>query len=156
VDKVRTVLQPMCREVFTCGPVPAGLHLKLAVNLFLITMVTGLAEAFHFAEQHGLDLHLARQVLDAGPMASSVSRGKAAELVDRDFAVRAAVSDVLYNNRLIADASRRADIASPLLDVCLRLFQDTEDLGHGSDDMAAVIASIDGRTTQLRSHGESR
>jgi 3-hydroxyisobutyrate dehydrogenase len=63
---------------------------------------------------------------------------------------------VLYNNRLIADASRRADIASPLLDVYLRLFQDTEDLGHGSDDMAAVIASIEGRTTQLRSHGESR
>jgi 3-hydroxyisobutyrate dehydrogenase len=65
---------------------------ELAVNLFLITMVTGLAEAFHFADQHGLDLHLVRQVLDAGPMASSVSRGKAAELVDRDFAVRAAVS----------------------------------------------------------------
>ena len=89
-------------------------------------------------------------------MASSVSRANAAELVDRDFAVRAAESDVLYNNRLIADASRRAGIASPLLDVCLGLFQETEDLGHGSADMAAVIASIENRTAQLRSEGENR
>jgi 3-hydroxyisobutyrate dehydrogenase len=140
----------MCGEVFTCGPVPAGLHLKLAVNLFLITMVTGLTEAFHFAAQHGLDLELVRRVLDAGPMASSVSRAKAAGLVDRDFAVRAAVSDVLMNNRLIAEAARRAELASPLLDVCFELFQEAQDLGHGKSDMAAVVAAIESRTAQLR------
>lgn len=45
--------------------------MKLAVNLFLITIVTGLAEAAHFAERHGLDMELFRAVLDAGPMASN-------------------------------------------------------------------------------------
>lgn len=150
VAEVRPLLEPMCREIFTCGPVPAGLHLKLAVNLFLITMVTGLTEAFHFAGQHDLDLDLVRRVLDAGPMASSVSRAKAAELVDRDFAVRAAVSDVLMNNRLIAEAARRADLASPLLDVCFQLFQEAEDHGHGKLDMAAVVKAVEARTSQVR------
>ncbi len=50
-----------------------ALLMKLAVNLFLITMVTGLAEAFHFADGYGLDLDRLRAVLDAGPMASPVS-----------------------------------------------------------------------------------
>ena len=87
VEVVRVLLAPMCRETFGCGPVPSALLMKLSVNLFLITMVTGLAEAMHFAGHHGLDLEQFAAVLDAGPMASSVSRVKAAKLVAKDFAV---------------------------------------------------------------------
>ena len=118
VDRVRPLLAPMCRDTVDCGPVPNGLLMKLAVNLYLITMVTGLAEAAHFAERHGLDQERFVAILDAGPMASLVSRGKAAKLLARDFSVQAASLDVLKNNRLVAEAARRGRIASPLLDVC--------------------------------------
>jgi len=57
LEEVRPLLQPMCHETIICGPVPSALLMKLSVNLFLITMVTGLAEAAHFADQHGLDMH---------------------------------------------------------------------------------------------------
>ena len=120
--------------------------MKLAVNLFLITMVTGLAEAFHFAERHGLDLRQLLAVLDAGPMASSVSRGKASKLVVRDFGVQASISNVLENNRLIAEAARRSELASPLLDVCHSLYGEAVEIGHGASDMAAVIRAIEART----------
>ena len=80
--------------------------MKLAVNLFLITEVAGLVEAFHFAEGNGLDLELFRSVVDAGPMASDVFRLKLGKLVSGDFTVQASISDVFYNNRLIADAAR--------------------------------------------------
>lgn len=113
VAAVRPLLAPMCREAFRCGPVPDALVMKLAVNLFLITQVTGLTEAFHFAGRHGLDQGLLRDVLDAGPMASAVSRMKAPKLLTRDFTVQAAAADVLKNNRLIADAARKAGLASP-------------------------------------------
>src|SRR5229473_2569535 len=82
----------------------------------LVAMLAGLAEAVHFAERHGLDLGQLVAVLDAGPMASDVSRVKAAKLVARDFAVQAAISNVLENVRLIAGAARQAGIASPLID----------------------------------------
>jgi 3-hydroxyisobutyrate dehydrogenase len=45
VASVRPLLAPMCRDAIACGPVPNALFMKLAVNLFLITMVTGLVEA---------------------------------------------------------------------------------------------------------------
>ncbi|MFF8394973.1 NAD(P)-dependent oxidoreductase [Streptomyces sp. NPDC016172] len=146
VATVRPLLAPMCRETFVCGAVPSALLLKFSVNLFLIAVVTGLAEAFHFAERHGLDQHLFRDVLDAGPLASAVSRGKAPKLVERDFSVQAAAADVLKNNRLIAEAARKADLASPLLDVCHALYDETVRRGHGGEDMVAVLHALEART----------
>jgi 3-hydroxyisobutyrate dehydrogenase len=124
--------------------------MKLAVNLFLITTVTGLAEAYHFAERHGLDPAVFREVVDGGQMASAVSRVKVAKLVTGDWHAQAAAADVLMNNRLIAEAARRAGLASPLLDACHALFAEAVALGHGDDDMAAVLAAIEARTAAAR------
>lgn len=145
-EAVRPLLAPMCRETFGCGPVPGALLMKFSVNLFLITLVTGLTEAFHFADRHGLDQRLLRDVLDAGPMASDVSRVKESKLLVRDFTVQAAAADVLKNNRLIAEAARKADLASPLLDVCHALYGEAVDQGHGGKDMVAVLHALETRT----------
>jgi 3-hydroxyisobutyrate dehydrogenase len=154
VADVRQLLPPMCRESFVCGTVaPDALLMKLAVNLFLITMVTGLAEAFHFADRYGLDRDRFLAVLDAGPMASGVSRMKSLQLRDGDFAVQAAALDVLKNNRLIADAARDASLASPLLDVCHALFAETVELGLGDADMVAVLRAIEALTKGVRAEG---
>lgn len=153
VEAVRPLLRPMCHETFTCGPVPNALLMKLSVNLFLITMVTGLTEAYHFADQHGLDRQQFLAVLDAGPMASSVSRMKAPKLLARDFAVQAAALDVLKNNQLIADAARASGLASPLLDVCHALYGETVALGHDDADMVAVLHAFEARTGVSRRPG---
>nr|WP_280176075.1 NAD-binding protein [Stappia indica] len=120
--------------------------MKLSVNLFLITMVAGLAEAFHFAERHGADLQRFQAVLDVGPMASAVSRIKLAKLCAGDFSVQAAISDVKMNSGLVAEAARGAGIAAPLLDAADALFGEAEGLGLGKQDMAAVVKAIAART----------
>jgi 3-hydroxyisobutyrate dehydrogenase len=146
VEAVRPKLSPMCRDAVVCGAIPGALTMKLAVNLYLITLVTGLAEAAHFAARHDLDLAQFGRVLDAGPMASMVSRGKNAKLLTGDFSAQAAVTDVLKNNRLVASAARTAGIASPLLDACHALYREAEALGHGKEDMIAVLRAIEART----------
>ncbi len=146
VASAQPLLAPMCRRAIDCGPSPNALLMKFAVNLFLITMVTGLVEATHFAQRYGLDLEQFVAVLDAGPMASDVSRVKAAKLLARDFAVQGAISNVLENNRLIAGAAREAHVASPLLDVCHALYAETQALGLGAEDMIAVIRAFEQRT----------
>lgn len=148
VATARALLAPIWRQSFVCGAVPGALRMKLAVNLFLITLVTGLAEATHFAERHGLDLAKFVEVLDAGPMASDVSRIKATKLLKQDFSRQAGISDVLKNNRFIVEAARAAGIASPLIDACFALYGETEALGLGDDDMVAVIRAIEQRTAE--------
>jgi 3-hydroxyisobutyrate dehydrogenase len=146
VDAVLPLLAPLCATTVTCGEVPNATRMKLAVNLFLIAQVTGLAEAFHFAESNGLDVESFRSVLDSGPMASDVSRLKLDKLVHGDFEVQAAVRDVHYNSRLVADAARRSGVSAPVLDTCRDLFAEAEQLGHGQEDMVAVLRAIEART----------
>ena len=146
VDEVVPLLAPVCATTVRCGEVPGGTRMKLAVNLFLITQVTGLAEAFHFAESQGLDLEVFRSVLDAGPMASAVSRIKLDKLVTGDMGSQASIRDVHYNSRLVTDAARDSGTASPLIDACRELFDEAERLGHGAEDMAAIVRAIEART----------
>lgn len=146
VASVRPLLTPMCCDAVACGPVPNGLYMKLAVNLFMTTMVTGLAEAVHFAERHDLDLSKLVAALDAGPMASSVSRVKAAKLFTKDFSVQASILNVRENVRLIVKTAREAGIASPLIDVCDELYDETQAMGLADDDIVSVIRAIEQRT----------
>lgn len=143
--EVAPLVDVMCAQRFSCGAVPAALTMKLAVNTFLIALVTGLAEAFHFADVVGADPRILRDVLDAGPMASAVSRIKSAKLVDHDFAPQAAIGDVLKNATLIEDAAREAGAAHPLMAVCRALFAETAASGRADDDMVAVIAALAAR-----------
>jgi 3-hydroxyisobutyrate dehydrogenase len=142
LDLVERVVVPMTAATFRCGDVPRATETKLAANVFLIGTVSALAEAVHFARGRGLDTEVLRSVLDAGTMASALSRVKLAKLVTGDDAPQAAVSDVLYNNRLILDAARARDLPMPLLEVCGSLFATAETLGHGASDMVAVIEAI--------------
>jgi 3-hydroxyisobutyrate dehydrogenase len=140
VADVEPLLGPMTTATFRCGAVPRATETKLAANTFLIGLVTALAEAIHFAEQRGLDLATLRGILDSGQMASPISRIKVAKLLDDDLSPQAAVSDVLYNNRLILDAAD--GFPMPLLTVCAELLADTEARGLGAADMIAVIEGI--------------
>ncbi len=56
IARVSPMLRHMCREVIDCGPVGNALRMKLAVNLYLNTMLAGLAEAVHFASENRLPL----------------------------------------------------------------------------------------------------
>jgi 3-hydroxyisobutyrate dehydrogenase len=149
VATVRPLLAPMCREVVFCGAVPSALTMKLAINLYLITAVTGLAEAMHFAQQHALSLEQFAEVLNAGQLASAVARVKSGKVRTGDWTAQAAVADVLKNTDLIDSAARVSGTASPLLDVCRTLFQETVQLGHSELDMVAVQLAISARTSKL-------
>jgi len=149
VGEVRPLLAPMCHETIVCGPIPTALLMKLSVNIFMLTMVTGLAEACHFADRHGLDREQFVAVIDASPMASSVSRVKGAKLAAGDFSVQATVIDALRNNQLIVQAARAASVATPLLDEVHALYGETAALGHGRADMVSIIRAIEARTNAL-------
>jgi 3-hydroxyisobutyrate dehydrogenase len=143
--RVEPLLAPLCTSTFHCGAVPGALQTKLAVNVFLISMVTGLAESVRFAEAAGVDLEVLQAILDAGPMASAVSRIKLAKLVDGDLAPQASIRDVHYNSRLVLEAASATAATMPLLTVCTALFAEAEAAGLGAVDMVAVLEAIRGR-----------
>lgn len=142
VQRVLPLLAPLCTRVFRCGAVPGALRMKLAANHYLIGMVTVLAETVHAARAAGVDLELLQQVLDAGPMASDVSRIKLAKLVHADFSPQAAIRDVGTIAQLVLDQVAAAGADTPLIRHCVDLYRAAEAAGHGEDDMAAVVRAF--------------
>ncbi|NLS15156.1 NAD(P)-dependent oxidoreductase [Rhizobium sp. P40RR-XXII] len=149
VAEVRPLLALMCRETIVCGPVGNALLMKLTVNLYLCTMLAGLAEAAHFAERNGLDLTTFQAAIDSGPMASDLTRVKIPKLIARDFSVQAATADAFNSTSLIAEAARAAGMASPVLDLCRMLYGESVELGNGRLDMMSVVVAIEARTSAL-------
>ncbi len=140
---VDPLLRTMCREVIDCGAVPGALATKLAVNVVLIALVTGLAEAVHFARACSVDVHGLAKVLLAGPMASDVMRMKLPKLVNGDFSAQAAIRNVYENCRLIIEAARDAGSAAPLLQVSEALYRRSIETGLADQDMVAVLRTIE-------------
>lgn len=140
--RVRPVLAPLCAQATDCGAVPGALTMKLAVNAFLVALLAGVSEAFHFARAHEVDTATLRQILDAGQMASPISRVKTDKLVRDDTSPQASITDVAANAALIADAARAAGIATPVLDACLRLFEDGIARGDGALDAVGIVRTL--------------
>ncbi|HGM7319062.1 TPA: NAD(P)-dependent oxidoreductase [Stenotrophomonas maltophilia] len=144
VAEASHLLAPLGRQCVACGQVPAALRMKLAVKLYLITLVTALGEAVHFAEVHGIALERFAEVLNAGPMASEVSRIKLDKMIREDFEVQASITDVLKNSGLVAGAAHEAGMQAPLIDASDALFARAQRMGLGGLDMAAVLQAIRG------------
>jgi 3-hydroxyisobutyrate dehydrogenase len=153
VADVSPLLRPMCHEVVFCGSAGSALRMKLAVNIFMLGLATGLAEAVHFADRQRLDRQLVQTVLNASAMASAFSRMKLAKLVADDYSPQAVAHDGCNSTRLITNAARDAHIATGLMDVCRELYEETVTLGHGSSDMISVIRAIEARSDSLATNG---
>jgi 3-hydroxyisobutyrate dehydrogenase len=145
LSRVRSSIDPMIAHAVVCGPVPAALTTKIAVNAYMITMVTGLVEAVHLADRGGLDRRVLAEALLGGPLVSPLLRGKLDKLLADDYGVQAAAADVAKNTGLVVATARSAGAATPLAVVCDELFGAAVSLGHGSADLIAVLRVLESR-----------
>ncbi|WP_353807166.1 GNAT family N-acetyltransferase [Agromyces sp. SYSU T00194] len=139
VRRVRPLLDPLCAQVTDCGAVPAGIEMKLAANVLVVAVMTGLAEAFGFARARGLDVGRLREILDAGQMSSPISRVKTAKLVAGDLTPQVSIADVLANTELIVGAARAAGLPVPLTEASRALFAAAVARGDGALDGIGVM-----------------
>ena len=149
VERTRVLIAPLVRHSVVCGTVPSALTTKLAVNSYMITMLTGLAEAVHLADRHGLDRRVLAEVLLGGTLASPLLATKLAKLVTGDHDAQAAITDVAKNTALITAAASATGAAAPLAEICDELFGEAVDLGCGGADLIAVIAALEARAGNL-------
>ncbi len=143
--RTEQLLAPLVSRSVRCGTAPSALLTKLTVNSYMITMLTGLAEAVHLGDRLGIDRQVLSEVLLGGTLASPVLATKLAKLVTGDLSAQAAVTDVAKNTALITTAAQRAGAAAPLAEVCHRLFAEAVAQGRGAEDLIAVIGGLEAR-----------
>lgn len=138
VELAISLLAPVVSRCFRCGEAPAAMRLKLAINHYLIVMVAGLSEAVNAARAAGVNLRLMQEILDAGPMASEVSRIKLAKLLSEDFSPQAAIGDVRVIAELSAACASAASAPAPLILESAELYRRADQAGDSGLDMVAV------------------
>jgi 3-hydroxyisobutyrate dehydrogenase len=142
LDVAARLIAPLCRDVVRCGTIPNALRLKLAVNHYLIASVVALAETVRAGRAAGVDLDLLQEVIDAGPMASEVSRSKLEQLVSGDYSPRAAIRDVCTIAQLVREQAETSGVDAPLIRHCAELYRLAMARGGADLDMAAVIDGV--------------
>ena len=136
---IAPIVAPFAEACVTCGAVPSALQLKLAVNICLTGVFTGLVEGMNFARQCGIDLTLFRNVLEAGQLSSPLLKMKMPKLVDEDYSAQASVEQAVNNLEMMKAAGKEAGAFMPIVATALERQQRMLELGHGDLDAVAAI-----------------
>ena len=138
VGRAKPIFEPLARAVFHVGGVGSGQAMKLATNLMLAHMLTGLAGAISFAGASGLSPSDLVDVLDAG-LASPYFRSKGAQMVSGAFEPQFTLDLVRKDLGLIQSALAEAGMAFPTIGPIAELFEEAARRGWGREDGAAVV-----------------
>lgn len=143
LDRVQPVFDGIGKRTVRCGRPPDAMRMKLANNLLLITLLSGLTEAFHFARMMGVDLDRFIDLVLAGQMANDIFRAKAGKLLTSDFSGEAAVRNVHKDIRLINAEARRVGASTPVAVTIAEVLAAAAENGLADDDIIALVQVLD-------------
>ena len=144
-DAVKPVLETMTGKLVYLGddPIRAAAY-KLAGNMLLITLNTGLADVKRFAGSLGIAPEDAFGVFDFfNPGNAVVPRSK--KIASGDFSAAFELTMARKDLRLMIEEAQRHGVTLGLVPAVAAVFDDAVGRGYGSLD-ASAVAKIDGRS----------
>jgi 3-hydroxyisobutyrate dehydrogenase len=136
-EHAQPVFDAVGQRTLWVGEAGAGSRLKLAINVWLVTLVEGAAETLALAEGLGLEPQLVLDALEGGPLDLPYLQMKGAMMIERSFEPSFKLTLAAKDARLAAEAAGRAGLDLPLVEaIASRLAQGAEE--HGDQDMAAT------------------
>jgi 3-hydroxyisobutyrate dehydrogenase len=136
-DRVQPIFDAIGQRTLWVGAAGAGSRLKLAINVWIVTLVEGAAETLALAEHLGIDPQLVLDALEGGPLDLPYLRMKGGMMIERRFDPSFRLALAAKDARLAAHAAAQAGASLPLVDaIAGRLAQGAEK--YGDQDIAAT------------------
>lgn len=143
LERVRAVLEPMGR-ILAVGPVGAGSALKLVCNSLGAHMLVGLASSLVMARAAGIDPALALEAIQRSAFAAPGHAAKGARILDGDFANPDFTLRLMKKDQALALATAEAaGLSLPSLAGIVEVIDRALALGHGEDDLSAVVRGVE-------------
>lgn len=144
LDRIRSFLEPLSREVLRFGGPGSGIAFKLIYNLMGATHVAALAEGLAAAEVAGMDLAVAAHAFSTGATGSPhvvrhaefMSTGNHEDPVA--FSGRARLKDSTYGVELVEKLGAQAIIGN----ATARVFQQMVDIGMAESADSMLIDAL--------------
>src|SRR3954464_5402529 len=125
------------------GPFGAASKVKLVNNLLVAINIAATAEAMTLGLKAGVDVDLMIKAVASGSGGSTQFGIRAPWMAQRKFQpVQGAASLLFHYFHMIGDFADREDVATPMLDRAMELYEKFMDMGLGEKDGAAMVDVI--------------
>jgi 3-hydroxyisobutyrate dehydrogenase-like beta-hydroxyacid dehydrogenase len=136
-------LAPLMRDIAgrctRMGPVGAGLAAKMINQLIVGVGHAMLAEAVSLSEKAGIDAARIPECLAGGYADSNVMKAYWPRMVERDFAPRGYVRQLLKDLEMVNQWAGGLEASTPMLAQALSLYRELASLGHTELDTSAIV-----------------
>jgi 3-hydroxyisobutyrate dehydrogenase len=136
--QVEELLAPVAAKVHWLGPAGTGSRMKLVMNTWVLTAVTGVAEAIALADGLGLDPRRFLELITGGPMDLAYAHMKGELMIRAAYPPSFPVSGALKDAALIGEAAKDAGLDLAGVEAVRRKLDAVARDGHRDDDLAAV------------------
>lgn len=143
VDAVEPILETIGEPIIHAGVVGQGTKLKLSLNLALGGMMEAYAEALALAEAHDIDVETTIEAFESGGLSSPLFGAKSAKIADGDFEPQFKLDLLEKDLSLALDAGGDVPMPLPVAGAAREAVEAARGLGHGEEDMAAVIRYLE-------------
>ena len=121
------------------GPVGAGLAAKMINQLIVGVGTAMLGEAVALCEKAGIDAARIPECLGGGYADSNVMKAYWPRMVQRDFAPRGYVRQLLKDLEMVSAWAGKLQSRTPVLESALEAYRELKKLGHSELDTSAVV-----------------
>lgn len=142
-DTCRPVFEAIAAKTVHVGPAGAASVAKLAANLVGGINAIALAEALVLGAKAGLAPADLLEALRQSPVASRTMETRGPLMVSHRFDPHIRLDLFLKDFGLMLDEAKRLGMPLPLTSVAHQLCTATSAAGHGGEDLAAVITTLE-------------
>lgn len=142
--RAKPLLEVIGSALYELGDDPAGANaVKLVGNFLLMSAMEAMAEAFAFAERHGVPRMLAAEVLTTTPLMANAYKGYGAAIADGKFSppgfgLRLGHKDA----RLVLEAAGRLNVPMPAANLIRDRYTTSINKGRGELDWSALAIEV--------------
>ncbi|MFB6132357.1 MAG: NAD(P)-dependent oxidoreductase [Halanaeroarchaeum sp.] len=145
LEDVRPVIEGF-GDIRHVGNVGDGTSMKLTANLLLGVMMEGFAEALAFADGQDLPLDDVLDVIQNGVLGAPLFDYKGPVVRERDFDPQFPVDLLFKDLNLVLDAGGENEVPLPATAASREAVSATRALGHGDEDMTALLKHLEAVT----------
>ncbi|MBI3970274.1 MAG: NAD(P)-dependent oxidoreductase [Chloroflexi bacterium] len=143
-ERCLPVLQAVGKKIVYAGPVGAGAVVKLMNQLLVGINLAGAAEAMVLGVKAGVDAQLLYDTISAATGNSAQLQRCFPDLIMKGNFTNMFSVDLLHKDLgLGVDVGKEARVRLLLGALVLQIFEEARELGHGSEDIAAVIKPLE-------------
>jgi 3-hydroxyisobutyrate dehydrogenase-like beta-hydroxyacid dehydrogenase len=145
-EKTVAALDPlfmaMGSKVIRVGETGAGESAKIGMNLIIVTMFQGFAEALALTRKLGVPPEKLIELINSSMIRSGVLDYKASFVLNEDWTPNFPLRLMLKDIRLMLEAGQQNAVELPALKEVEKVYQKAVEAGHADKDYAATVETV--------------